>query len=858
VGKGDFEKDTLIAFKTFSIKVDIMSAIKMKNIKVKSILLDHPRISARVLKNGKANWDIMVPDTAAVATKDTAQGKPIDFRANLKSFEISHAYIKYQDDTAKMSADIKDFNFLLSGNFSATTTDMKISTTIESIDYVMGGIKYLKKTKFGFEAQLGADLANAIYTIKDNEIKLNELSLSLEGVVKMPKEGIDVDIKFKTKKADFKTLLSMVPAVYMKDYSTVQTTGNLKLEGYAKGMYADKKMPNVGLTLVVESAMFKYPALPKSINNIGIDMKLFFDGVQNDNSTVDINKFHFEMANNPFDIILHLKTPISDMNIVGNFAGKIDFSTLGDVVPLDSLTLKGILECNIDMMGKMSSITQGKYEDFKADGSLKLQNFEFANKSFSQGVKILEASMTFSPKYVELSSFDSRIGRSDIQLSGKLEKFIPYVFSNDTIKGSLNFSSKLLDLNEFMSPDAPAEQPKAQDTTSLTVFEVPGNINFTMNSKIGQINYDKLKMNDVQGIIIIRNKKAILKNLGMNLLEGSMVMNGEYNTQNIKDPKFSFVLNMKDIDIPSAYSAFNTVAKLAPVAQNCKGRMSADINIASSLDQHMMPVYKTMAGKGRLTSKSVEIGNSNMFVKIADVLKNDRFRKLALNNLDLQFEIKDGRVYVNPFETKFGSSKMVIGGDQGIDQTINYLIKVAIPRAELGGAVNSLVNNLASAAAAKGLKVQPGENVNLDLFVLGTVLKPEVKPALASGSKNGAQDMKSQLKETATQKITEVKQEVKAKGKEQAEKIIKDAEVEAQKIRDAAKVTADAAKKEANDVADRTEREAKGPLQKVAAKKLAETTRKEGDSKSKKILNEGNVKADAVIQKAKDEAAKIK
>jgi vacuolar-type H+-ATPase subunit H len=270
----------------------------------------------------------------------------------------------------------------------------------------------------------------------------------------------------------------------------------------------------------------------------------------------------------------------------------------------------------------------------------------------------------------------------------------------------------------------------------------------------------------------------------------------------------------------------------------------------------MMPVYKTMMGKGRLTSKSVEVGNSNMFVKIADVLKNDRFRKIAFNNLDLQFEIKDGRVYINPFETKFGSSKMVIAGDQGIDQTINYLIKVAIPRNEFGGAANNLLNNLSSNAVAKGLNIKPGDNVNLDLFVLGTVTKPEVKPALAGG-KGSTQDMKAQLKETATQKVTEVKQEVKQKSKEQAEKIIKDAEVEAQKVRDAAKVSADQARKEANDLAERGVREAKGPIQKEIAKKAGEKVKKEGDNKANKILQEGNKQADGIIQKAKDEAAKL-
>ena len=143
VGKGEFEKDTLLSFKSFSVKVDLISAIKMKNIKVKSVLLDNPRISAIVLKNGKANWDIMKPSTDTVKV-DTTASKPVDFGANLKKFEIRHAYIKYQDDTSKMSAEIKDFNFLLSGNFSAKTTDMKINTSIESLDFVMTGIKYLK------------------------------------------------------------------------------------------------------------------------------------------------------------------------------------------------------------------------------------------------------------------------------------------------------------------------------------------------------------------------------------------------------------------------------------------------------------------------------------------------------------------------------------------------------------------------------------------------------------------------------------------------------------------------------------------------------------------------------------------
>jgi hypothetical protein len=856
VGIGEFEKDTLLSFKTFSVRVDILSAIKMTNIKVKSILLDDARVYAHVLKSGKANWDIVKP-SEEVTPEDTAATEEFNFGANLKKFQIKDAYIKYQDDTAKMTAEIGNLDFLLAGNFSAKKDEMDIKSSIGSLDFLMDGVRYIKQAKAGLDAKVDADLENGVYTVKDNEIRLNELSMAITGVVKMPNDTIETDLTFKTNKADFKTLLSMVPAIYMKDFPSLQAAGALKLDGFVKGIYYDKRMPNVGLKLVVEKAMFRYPDLPKSVDNINVDLNVFYDGSQTDNSTVDLDVFHFEMAGNPFDMNMHVKTPISDMGITGGFSGKIDFSSLSDAVHLDSMTLKGVMESNIELMCKMSSIEQQKYEDVKADGSLQLTNFEFTNASLPQGFKIVKAAMAFSPKFVELSEFDARIGKSDFQLTGKLEKFIPYVFSKGTIVGVLNFSSNLIDVNEFLSGEQ-AEETTAQDTSSLTLFEVPERIDFTLNSKIAQMNYDKLKINDISGVIIVRNRRAVLQNLDMNLLEGSMVMNGEYNTQDIKSPFFDFKFKMNEIDVPSAYTAFNTVAKLAPVAQNCKGRISADLSLNSNLDQHMMPIYSTMAGSGELKSKSIEVGNSNTFIKIADYLKNDKFRKLSINDLDIKFTIKNGRVYVDPFETKLGSSKMTIGGDQGIDQTLNYLIKMAIPRTEFGGAANQVLTNLTSGAAAKGLNIQPGEFVNIDIGVTGTFLKPVIKPLLGSSASGSLKDMKAQLMSSAEEKVADVKKQASAKAKEQADKLIADAEAQAQKIKDAAAVAAENERKAANAAADKVQSEgSSNPLLKAATKKTADKLRKEGDNKANLITEKANAKADSIVSSAKVKAAKL-
>jgi len=320
VGNDAFAKDTLVSFDEFSVKVNLMSVIGMKNIEVKSILLDHPRFTARVTPEGKVNWDIMKATNAPVAEEvETTTSAPSTIKVALRKFEIRNGDIKYIDDSSKMSATIKDLNFLLSGNMGMDQTDLKINTSIEALTFIMDGMKYLNSAKLGFKGEVGADMVNSAYTFKDNEFSLNAIALSFAGTVKMPKDDIDVDVTFGSNKIDFKSLLSLVPAIYMKGYESLQTSGKLKLDGFVKGTYNDKVMPNANIELLVENAMFKYPALPKSVNNVNIDTKVKFDGTNMDNTTVDVNKFHVEMAGNPFDAEVHISTPMSDMQIAGLF-----------------------------------------------------------------------------------------------------------------------------------------------------------------------------------------------------------------------------------------------------------------------------------------------------------------------------------------------------------------------------------------------------------------------------------------------------------------------------------------------------------------------------------------------------------
>jgi hypothetical protein len=325
------------------------------------------------------------------------------------------------------------------------------------------------------------DMPNFKFTFKENEFNLNELGLGLDGFIAMPKEDIDMDIKFLCKQAEFKSLLSLVPAVYAKDFASIKTSGKLALNGHAKGTYNEKSLPGFGVHLEVKDAMFKYPSLPKSVNNIQINLDVNNPNGNPDATVIDLNKFHVEMAGNPIDMVMHVKTPVSDASIDGMLKGKIVLASMKEFIPLEKGDeLNGTISMNVSMNGRMSMIEQEKYDQFKADGFIEIEKMNYKTATLPYGVLINAMRMNFTPQYVELANFDSKMGNSDIKASGKIEDFMQYVFKDSLIKGNFALNSSFIDLNELMgstpTDTTGAAAAAAADTVPMTVIEVPKNI----------------------------------------------------------------------------------------------------------------------------------------------------------------------------------------------------------------------------------------------------------------------------------------------------------------------------------------------------------------------------------------------
>ncbi|MCC7303145.1 MAG: AsmA family protein [Bacteroidia bacterium] len=854
-----FAGDTLFSVKTLSATINLMSVLSGDQYEIRQILLDHPRIKATVLKDGTASYDIAIagPDTGIVAVQDT--GAPARFKMSLKSLEIVNAWIRYDDASLNTTAALDSFNYKLSGDFTQDNFVMENDISIAALSCNYEGIPYLNKVRMVVKAALGADMTAGKFTFKENELALNELGFGMDGWFSMPENGYDMDLSFKCKQSEFRSFLSLIPAVYSKDFASVKTSGALAFSGFAKGMYTENKLPAFGLDLKIDNAMFQYPSLPKAVNNIFVDLKVDNKTGDPDATVTDLRKFHMEMAGNPLDMTMHVEHPVSDPGINGQLLGKLDLSTIKDVIPLDKGDeLNGLIDADVKLAGRYSSIEQEKYEDFEAKGSVKVSNMNYSTTGMPS-MKINTMTMNFSPKFVALEGFDAVMGVSDYKADGRIENFMQYFFKDSLLKGTFSLRSSLIDLNEFMAADSTAPAPTTADTSSLSVIEVPGNIDFVLNSTIGKLVYDDINMNNVKGAVVIRDSKVLLNDLMMNLLGGSMKMNGTYSTLNPRDPQVDFRLNIKDFDIPETYKYFNTVQKLAPIAKYTQGKFSTDVTYTSSLDQAMMPIWNTMKGEGVLKTSKVLVSGFEPLNKLADALGGfDKFKKADFSDMTIKYAFSEGKVSYDKFPFKSGSVNGEVEGSTGFDQAINYKMGFEVPTKDMPPGAQQLVGNMLTKANMLGVGAKLPEKVKLNALFGGTVTQPTVKTDVKDIAGNVVEDVKEMVKDTVKALVKDKIEDVKKDLTAEKEKIMKDAEKLAQQVKDESAKTAEQVRKEGYAKADELEKAAKNPIEKLAAKKAAEKMRKETDEKANKIITDGNAKADKIMTDAKAKADALK
>jgi hypothetical protein len=716
INKAPFEGDTLLYAGEVNLKMSVRELFKGDGepMNIESFSSTNGVVNILFDKNGVGNFDIAIKDDKE--KKDDSESKP--FAMNIQNYEIENLRFTYFDERSKVKMVIDSLNHTGKGNFAASKLDLTTKTTAKvSLD--MDKTNYMKNVKLDLDAILGIDLENSKYTFKDNKALINQLPLEFDGFIQIVEAGQEYDLTFKTPTSSFKNFLGVIPEAYAGNLNTVQTTGDFKVSGFAKGLYSDTTIPKFNLAIASNNASFKYPDLPKSVENIVIDTKIINESGNLNDTYINLDKLSFRIDQDVFNVQANVKNIVENPLVDAKLKGTINLGNVSKAYPVKLDTpLSGILKADVETKFDMKSVEANQYQNIQAMGNASITGFKYVDAD-KKTYTINTAAAQFSNQKINLQQLDMTTGKTDLKVNGTLENFLGYAFKNQELRGNFTMKSNQFLVSDFMSK---TETTVNNKTVTTEAVKIPKLLNVTLNASANTVVYDNLNLKDVSGKIVVKDEAVSLQNLKTSIFNGLITATGDVSTKG-KVPTFDMNLGLTTVDINQTFTQLDMMKKIAPIAEAINGKLNSTIKLSGNLDaKTMSPDLNTLSGDlfGQLLSTTVNAKNSAVLNKLDEKVKFIDLQKLNLNDLKANLTFKDGKVNVKPFDIKYQDIKINVGGQHGFDQSMNYNLKFDVPAKYLGNDANKLIAKLTPAEANKL------ENIPVTAILTGNFKNPKV------------------------------------------------------------------------------------------------------------------------------------
>lgn len=747
INKAPFAGDTLVSLGELNLKMSIKELFKGENeeIKIDGISSKDGLINIIFNKDGIGNYDIALKDETS---KDNGKSKPL--KLNIQNYQIENFKFKYFDETSKIKMVIDSLNHEGTGDFAASKLDLVTKSTAKvSLD--LGKVNYMKNVALTLDAVLGIDLEKSKYTFKENKALINQLPLEFDGFIQLVEAGQEYDLKFKTPTSSFKNFLGVIPSAYAASLDNVKTTGDFTVFGFAKGLYSDKTVPKFNIDITSKNASFKYPDLPKTVQNITIDTKIINEtGILND-TYVNLDQLSFQIDQDVFNAKAKITNITENAIVDAALKGTINLANLTKAYPIKlAKPLSGILKADVTTKFDMASVEKSEYQKINNAGTMSLSGFNYADEN-GKTMKISTALVQFNPSQVNLKQFDATTGKSDISVTGILENFYGFIFRNQELKGNFFMNSKQLAVDDFMT----AGDDSKADGKKPDAMKIPAFLNCSLTAKANTVLYDNLTLRDVSGKLIVKDEKVTLENVKTSIFGGTIGVNGAVSTKG-KVPVFDMNLSLNQVDIAQSFTQLDLLKKIAPIAGIVNGKLNSTIKLNGNLTESMSPDLKTLTGDllGQLLSTTVNSSNSTLLTALASNIKFIDVSKINLNDIKAAITFKDGKVNVRPFDIKYKDIKATIGGTHGFDQSMNYSLKFDVPAKYLGSEANELIAKLSPADAVKL------ESIPVSAVLTGNFSNPkiatDIKTAVTNLTNQLIQQQKERLVKQGTSALTDL------------------------------------------------------------------------------------------------------
>ncbi|HTE25476.1 AsmA family protein [Flavitalea sp.] len=554
-------------------------------------------------------------------------------------------------------------------------------------------------------------------TLDQQIISIDRILLRLDG---QPFEisalfELGTDPKFKldiaSNEAKYRDLIALLTERLQKKLDTFGVSNTLDVTASLKGSLLPKTIPLVNVKWTVKGSDLKTPA--------GDFMDCSLDGSftnqadtslsRNDsNSVISINSFKGTWEKILLSSSKFLVTDLGEPKMAFDLHTNVELKYLNDLTGIESFEFsKGKADVNINFSGPVMSSDTGQT---LISGGVDISEGELTYLPRALTLSGCKGSLIFDKKDVYIKDLRANTKRSDLLIGGKIDNFLSMLNKvSENMLIDLNINSSKLDLTDF-TQNLQKRHVTSKQKNTARLLKIANKIDkmiaesaMKIDLSAKKVQYKKFAGTNVKAALILEKDDWNLKNISMNHADGTFVIDGKLKTNGSDNP-FSIRGKMDNIDISKVFYSFNNFSLDGLTDKNIKGVLTADFDIAASINNKSEIVPYSIHGFVNMSLKDGALQNFEPMQKISNsVFKNRDMSDIRFAELKDNLQINGTSITINSMEIQSTVLTMFIEGTYDMKAGPDMSILVPLSNLKKRGSDFELVNK--GTDSKKGLSV---------------------------------------------------------------------------------------------------------------------------------------------------------
>jgi AsmA protein len=437
-----------------------------------------------------------------------------------------------------------------------------------------------------------------------------------------------------------------------------------------------KRFPMINASLNLKNGYVKTDAYPSALENAHLLLQATNETGKFKDTRFLIDTLTYSIDDEAF-LVEGSISDVEKMNYDLAVQGRIYLDKLNAILGFSDVKMSGEVDVNFRTAGNLPDLKAKRYHQLPTTGQVKMKQISFLSNAFPHKINIEEGHLFFSNEKIFLDTLHGAVGKSKFNLTGHLYNYLAWVLhNNEKIKGDLLLESEHFTLNELLTDDYAHRDTVHHD---LATIAIPENIDLVFDSKFDHLQYKDIVLDGMVGEIIMRDGILTLNETTFDVLGSEFRVSGDYDPRNMAEPRFDISLQITDLDINKAHSAFASLQTIAPAAEHTFGIFSINYELKGSLHPNLHPIFESLSGKGTVSIRDAQVNGMKVFHHISGITKKEALLNPTLKNIVMNTHVEKGVLYVKPFTMKLAGFDTDIEGEHNFSGDMNYTLKIAIP-----------------------------------------------------------------------------------------------------------------------------------------------------------------------------------